>query len=176
MTESAPFTQLQELSTALASLVTSIAPSVTTVRSHRSRSSGFVWRPGLIVTADEALSEDGDFAVTLSGGHTVPAQLVGRDPTTDVALLRLDRSDLRPVPLEAAPVSVGALAIAIGAENGAPTAALGVVSRSEGLWRSLRGGEIDARIELDLRLRRSAEGGLALDPAGWAPGDRGKTL
>ena len=104
MTESAPFTQLQDLSTALASLVASTAPSVTAVQSHRSRSSGFVWRPGLIVTADEALSEDGEFAVTLSGGDTVPAQLVGRDPTTDVALLRVDRSDLRPVPLEAAPV------------------------------------------------------------------------
>ena len=121
------------------------------------------------MTADEALSEDGEFAVTLSGGDTVPAQLVGRDPTTDVALLRVDRSDLRPVPLEAAPVPVGALAIAIGAEDGAPTAALGVVSRSAGPWRSLRGGEIDARIELDVRLRGSAEGGLALDPAG--PGD-----
>ena len=106
-------TQLQDLSTALAGLVASSAPSVIAVQSHRSRSSGFVWRPGLIVTADEALSEDGEFAVTLSGGDTVPAQLVGRDPTTDVALLRLDRSDLRPVPLEAAPVPVGALAIAI---------------------------------------------------------------
>jgi S1-C subfamily serine protease len=46
----------------------------------------------------------------------VSAQLVGRDPTTDVALLRVDSSDLRPVPLEAAPVPVGALVIAIGAE------------------------------------------------------------
>ena len=60
---------------------------VVAVHSHRSRSSGFVWRPGLIVTADEALSEEGEFAVTLAGGETVPAQLVGRDPTTDVALL-----------------------------------------------------------------------------------------
>jgi S1-C subfamily serine protease len=98
------------------------------------------------------------------------SEFVGRDPSTDVALLRVDRSDLRPVPLEAAPVPVGALAIAIAAEDGAPTAALGVVSRSAGSWRSLRGGEIDARIELDLRLRRSAEGGLAVDPAGRAIG------
>jgi S1-C subfamily serine protease len=170
MTESAPFTKLQELSTALAGLVASTAPSVTAVQSHRSRSSGFVWRPGLIVTADEALSEEGEYAVTLSGGDTVPAQIVGRDPSTDVALLRVDRSDLRPVSLEAAPVPVGALAVAIGAEAGTPTAALGVLSRSEGPWRSLRGGEIDARIELDLRLRRSAEGGLAIDPAGRAIG------
>jgi S1-C subfamily serine protease len=127
MTESAPFTQIQDLSAALATLVASTAPSVISVQSHRSRSSGFVWRPGFIVTADEALSEDGEFAVTLSGGDTVPAQLVGRDPSTDVALLRIDRSDLRPIPLE-------------------------------------------ARIELDLRFRRSAEGGLAVDPAGRAIG------
>jgi hypothetical protein len=62
MTERAPFTQLQDLSTTLATLVASKAPSVPAVQSHRSRSSGFVWRPGLIVTADEALSEDGEFA------------------------------------------------------------------------------------------------------------------
>jgi S1-C subfamily serine protease len=37
-------------------------------------------------------------------------------------------------------------------------------------WRSLRGGEIDARIELDLSLRRHAEGGLVLDAAGRALG------
>jgi S1-C subfamily serine protease len=170
MTESVPSTKLQELSTALAGLVASTAPSITVVHSHRARSSGFVWRPGLIVTADEALSEEGEYAITLSGGDKVPAQVVGRDPTTDVALLRVDRSDLRPVSLEATPVPVGALAVAIGAEAGTPTAALGVVSRSEGPWRSLRGGEIDARIELDLRLRRSAEGGLAIDPAGRAIG------
>jgi hypothetical protein len=43
-------------------LVASTAPSITAVQSHRSRSSGFVWRPGLIVTADEALSEEGDMS------------------------------------------------------------------------------------------------------------------
>jgi S1-C subfamily serine protease len=81
MIESAPFTQIQDLSTSLTSLVASTAPSVTAIQSHSSRSSGFIWRPGLVVTADEALSEDGEFAVTLSGGDRLPAQLVGRDPT-----------------------------------------------------------------------------------------------
>jgi S1-C subfamily serine protease len=138
MTKSVPFTQPQDLSAALAGLIASTAPSVTAVQSHRSRSSGFVWRPGLIVTADEALSEEGEYAVTLSGGDTVPAQIVGHHPSTDVALLRVDRSDLRPVSLEAAPIPVGALAVAIGAEAGTPTAALGVLSRSVGPWRSLR--------------------------------------
>ena len=92
---------LIHLSAALAGLVAKAAPSVVSVRSHRSQSSGFVWRLGLVVTADEALSEEGEFAVTVPGDDPVPAQLVGRDPTTDVALLRIDRPDLQPLPLAA---------------------------------------------------------------------------
>ena len=170
MTESAPFTQLQDLSTAFARLVGIAAPGIVAVQSHRSHSSGFLWRPGLIVTADEALSEEGDVAVTLPGGESIAARLVGRDHTTDIALLRVDRSDQPPIRLESPPVPVGALALAVGAEDGAPTAAFGVVSRSTGPWWSLRSGEIDARIELDLRMRQSAEGGLAIDAAGRAIG------
>jgi S1-C subfamily serine protease len=170
MTESAPFAQVQDLSAAFARLVGIAAPGIVAIQSNRSRSSGFFWRPGLIVTADEALSEEGDFAVTLPGGDSIAARLVGRDHTTDIAILRVDRSDLSPVPLETRSVPVGALALAVGAEDGAPTAAFGVVSRSTGPWWSLRGGEIDARIELDLRMRQSAEGGLAIEAAGRAIG------
>jgi S1-C subfamily serine protease len=170
MTEAAPSSQIEDLSTAFTRLVAKIAPGIVSVDSHRSRSSGFVWRSGLIVTADEALSEEGEFAVTLPGGDTVSAQLAGRDSTTDIALLRVDHADLRPVLLEASPVAAGALAMAVGAEGGNPTVAVGVVSRSTGPWRSLRGGEIEARIELDLRLRRTAEGGLTLNANGQAIG------
>jgi S1-C subfamily serine protease len=166
MTESAPLTQVQKLSDALARLVGIAAPSIVAVQSHRSRSSGFFWRPGFIVTADEALSEEGDLCVTLAGGESVAARLVGRDHTTDIALLRVDRSDMPSIRLETPSVSVGALALTVAAEDGAPTAAFGIVSRSTGPWWSLRSGQIDARIELDLRIRQSAEGGLAIDAAG----------
>jgi len=166
MTESTPFAQVKDLSTGIARLVRTARPSVVAVRSDHSRSSGFFWRPGLIITADEALSEEGDFTVTLPGGDSIAAELVGRDHTTDIALLRVGRSDLPSIALESPPVAVGALAIAVGAEDGEPTAAFGVVSRSTGPWCSLRGGEIDARIELDLRMRQSAEGGLAMEAAG----------
>jgi S1-C subfamily serine protease len=170
MTENTPSSQLTELSAEFARLVGIAAPSIIAVHSDRSRSSGFFWRPGLIVTADEALSEEGDVAVTLPGGTSIAARVVGRDHTTDIALLRVDRSDLQPIRLESPPVPVGAFAIAVGAEDGAPTAAFGVVSRSTGPWWSLRSGQIDARIELDLRMRQNAEGGLAIDAAGRAIG------
>ena len=170
MAQSTQSSQIQDLSTALARLVETTAPSVVTVKSAHSRSSGFFWRPGLIVTAEEALSEEGDFTVTLPSGESLAAQLLGRDHTTDIAVLRVDRSDLPPIALETQGVPAGALAIAVGAEDGAPTAALGMISRSTGPWWSLRGGEIDARIELDLRMRQSAEGGVAIDATGRAIG------
>jgi len=169
MTDLASPSPLVDLSAALAGLVDRAAPGVVSVHSHRARSSGFVWRPGLVVTADEALSEEGEISLVLPGGDTVPARLAGRDPTTDVALLRVDRTDLLPAPA-AVSVAPGHLVVALGAADGAPAVALGIVSSVGGAWRSLRGGEIAARIELDLRLARRAEGGLVLDPGGRSVG------
>lgn len=161
---------LERLSAELAAVVAKRAPTVVSISSGRSASSGFLWRPGLVVTADEALEEDGDIEVTLPGGTTVAGKVLGRDPTTDVALLRIERKEVPAATLAAAPVATGALALVVGANSGDPTAALGIVSRSAGPWRSLRGGAIDARIELDLTLPRRSEGGLALDAAGRAFG------
>jgi S1-C subfamily serine protease len=162
--------EIQNVSTALEGIVAGLAPSVVSVISHRMQASGFVWRPGLIVTSDEGLAEEGEVHVILPGGERGAAQVLGRDPSTAIALLKVERSDLRPVALAAAIPAPGALVVAIGAEAGAPAAALGSVSVSRGPWQSMRGGEIDARVELDARLRRTAEGGLAVDAAGQAFG------
>jgi S1-C subfamily serine protease len=124
----------------------------------------------LIVTADEALDDEGDLAIALPGGEMTAAKLIGRDPTTDVALLRVDRTDPAPVTLESASLAAGALVCAVGSQQGAAIAAFGAVSFVGGAWRSFRGGEIDARIELDISLRRAGEGGLALDTASRAFG------
>jgi len=161
---------LQQLSDALADVVDRAAPSIVAVHSTRSRFSGFVWRPGLIVTADEALDDEGDFAVVLPGADTAAATVVGRDPSTDVALLRVDRPHPPSVALKSASLQAGALAWAVGSLQGAPIAAFGTVSLVGGPWRSFRGGDIDSRIELDLSLRRAGEGGVALDATGGAFG------
>ena len=129
------------------------------MHSHRSRASGFVWKPGLIVTADEALADEGEVSVKLADGTTLPATIAGRDHTTDVALLRIDASDkIVPVALSSAVPDLGSLSVVVAAEHGTPTAALGAVSLVGGRWRSMRGGEIDARIELDVRLRAQPRG------------------
>jgi S1-C subfamily serine protease len=170
MTDQHLFAPLQDLSGALVSLVAAAAPAVVSVHSHRSRSSGFVWRPGLIVTADEALADEGDVAIALRDGTTVAAKIAGRDPTTDIALLRIERTELPPASLDGAELAAGAVAVVVGIEDDGPTAALGIVSRAGGPWQSLRGGQIDARLDLDIRLRRRSEGGLALDASGRAFG------
>ncbi|MBR0790059.1 serine protease [Bradyrhizobium manausense] len=159
------FTPLTSLSSALADVVARTAPSIVTVHSHRSRSTGFVWKPGLIVTADEALADEGDVQIVLADGSTAAATIVGRDHTTDVALLRADTA-IAPVKLAATVPALGALSVVVATNRDTPSAALGMVSVSGKGWRSLRGGEIDARIELDVRLRPSQEGGLAVDASG----------
>jgi S1-C subfamily serine protease len=161
---------LKSLSASLSGLVAATGPSIVSVHSHRALSSGFVWKTGLIVTADEALAEEGEVEITLSKGQRVTASIAGRDPTTDVALLRADTGDLAPLSLSGTTPTVGALAAAVGGREGAPVAALGIVAIAGPAWRSMRGGEIDARIELDLSLRRRAEGGIALDADGRAFG------
>jgi S1-C subfamily serine protease len=166
MTDSTPLTAL---SSALADVVARAAPSIVSVHSHRARASGFVWKPGLIVTADEALADEGDVEIKLPDGSTRAAKIAGRDHTTDIALLRIE-GDLTPISLSPAVPALGSLSVVVAADRGAATAGLGVVSLAGAPWRSLRGGEIDARIELDVRLRQSQQGGLALDASGQAFG------
>jgi S1-C subfamily serine protease len=161
---------LSSLSSALAGVVAAAAPAIVSVHSHRSRASGFVWKPGLVVTADEALAEEGEVSIVLADGTTRTASIAGRDHTTDIALLRFDAKDMAPVKLSPDIPGLGSLSVVVAAERGVPAAALGAVSLVGGRWRSLRGGEIDARIELDVRLRHSHQGGLALNASGEAFG------
>ncbi len=161
---------LASFSSAVAGLAARAAPSIVSVHSRRSRATGFVFKPGLVITADETLADEGEVHVKLADGSSRSATVAGRDHTTDIALLRVDTAALAPIKLSADTPALGSLAIVVAAERGAPTAALGGVSLAGGRWRSLRGGDIDARIELDVRLPHSHQGGLALDAAGDAIG------
>ena len=158
-------TDLATLSTAVADLAAATAPSVVEVSSHSLLASGFFWRENLIVTADETLADAGKIEIEQADGSVHPATLVGRDATTDIALLRVEAAPGVPVAFSAVP-RPGSLALAIGAANSAQLVAFGAVAAVEGPWRSMRGGEIASRIELDLRLRGRGQGGLALSADG----------
>lgn len=157
---------LSDLSRDLSILVARLGRQVVSVRSAGGAASGFAWRDGLVVTADEALeSEEGLSVVTAEG--TLPATLVGRDPSTDVALLRVEGALPAPLPLDAGGSrAAGEVALAVGRDGEGPVAAMGILGAAGPAWRSLRGGTIDARLRLDLRLPRAAEGGLVADAEG----------
>ena len=161
---------LAAFSDSTADLVARAGRSVVSIRSQGSQGSGFAWRPNLIVTADENITDEDRLAVVLPSGEAALATVKGRDPSTDIALLRVEAPHLPPVEATTDTVAAGSLAVVVGTDDGTPVAAMAIVSRAGPSWRSLRGGNIDARIELDMRLRGSSEGGLAFDASGHAIG------
>jgi S1-C subfamily serine protease len=160
------------LSNRIADTVARVAPSIVVVEAPRRTSqSGFVWRAGVVVTADEALEADEDISVILPEGQRVDATLVGRDPSTDVAVLRIADTGVPALALNTGVAPrAGELALAVGRRREGPTANLGVVSVVGGPWRSLRGGQLERFVRLDLRLDRRSEGGVVLNAAGEATG------
>ena len=172
---------LTDLSRELSGLSARLAPHLVAVQSGHRTFSGFVWREGLVVTSDEALEAEEGIGVTLADGTRLPATLAGRDPSTDIVLLRVDDPAGPPAPLDALSPTLGELALALGRGAEGPVAALGIVGVVGPAWRSLRDGRIDALVRLDLRLPDAAEGGLAVDAAGRpfgmaVYGPRGSTL
>jgi S1-C subfamily serine protease len=163
-----PNNSLPAFSTAAAELVEHAAKSTVAVaHGGRGTISGIHWRPGVVVTAEEVLEQEKDIAVTLPGGRTVTAQLAGRDPSTDVAVLRLAADGLDAAQLtDAAVLRPGHLVFAVGNHAGAPLAALGTVAYVGGPWHSMRGGAIDSFLRLDLALNPAGEGGALVDVQG----------
>ncbi len=157
---------LPELSAHLERLVDNVSPSVVEVRSlDRTAASGLVWRPGLVVTADEALGE-GEFSVR-SEGQTLQAKLAGRDPSTGIALLRVEGLTAPALSLaQGRTPRTGTLVLLAGRREEGATARLGIVSLSGGSWRSMRGGHIDHLIRLDVTLDRRSEGAAVADSEG----------
>lgn len=161
---------LPDFSNALADAVDTAARSAVTVHGReRLPSTGVVWRSGVIVTADHTLERDEEIAIShpdLNG--TVNAVLAGRDPTTDLAVLRA--ADLA-LPVaegrELDSLKVGHMVLAIARPgNAGPSASLGVVSAIGGPWTTWRGGAIDHFLRADLDLYYGFSGGPLVDTLG----------
>jgi S1-C subfamily serine protease len=113
------------------------------------------------------LERDEEINVTLPGGRQVAATLAGRDPSTDVAVLRFQPDGLPAADTaDAATLRSGHLALAVGSHDGAPIASLGIVGFAGAAWHSSRGGTIDRLLRLDLALSPLAEGGALVDASG----------
>jgi S1-C subfamily serine protease len=137
-------------------------PSVVTVYARRRiPSSGIVWRPGVVVTADHTVQREDEISVALHQNKRVDAKLAGRDPGTDLAILKLDSTD-SPVPQfdDPAQLKLANLVLALARTRaGNLVASSGIIGGIGGQWRSWRGGLIDQSIRLDLELYPGFSGG-----------------
>ena len=160
-------TQLAALSNEITAAVAAAAPHVVAVHARpRFSSSGVIWRPGVIVTAEHTIRREEEIAVTLPDGSNVAATLAGTDAGTDLAVLKFEGDSAAPAPTTVAP-SPGTLVLAVGrSEDSGPNAALGIISASSGEWRTWRGGRMEHYLRLDLTMFPGSDGGVVINTAG----------
>ena len=158
---------LSALSDALADLIDAWRGRLVTVhgRGHRG-STGLAWSDDLVLTADHTIERDEDILVTLPDGSTSAGTLVGRDPSTDLALLRVSGAAFERPPLATATLRPGHLVLALGRGRSGVGASLGVVRAVGGPWRSSAGGQIDRYIDVNGELPRGSSGGPLVDATG----------
>jgi len=140
---------------------------------RRHASSGVVWRPDIVVTADHTIRRDGELAVILEGGKSVAASIAGRDPTTDLAVLRLAASTNLPhtASPESPDIRVGRLVVAVGrSRRGNLVASSGILSGVMGAWRTWHGAQIDRFIRPDLTMYPGFSGSALIDSDGQVLG------
>jgi S1-C subfamily serine protease len=157
---------IEQLSLALADRLAGAAPYVVALKAGPRHRSGILWRPDVVVTSEQVVGDQERAAITQNGTE-VTGKLAGRDPTTNIAVFRLEKSLWGGQPMaEAGTPRVGSLAQVVGADPaGLPTGRLAMVHATGPAWHSMAGGRIDTLIRLDVRLG-SDEGGPVLDSAG----------
>jgi len=134
---------------------------------RRFPASGIAYAADLVLTADHVVERDDDISVVLPDGSQLKATVAGRDPGSDLAVLRLERgaaSAAQPAPQDP---RVGQLALSLGrpTEEGIQ-ASLGIVSAIGGPVRTGRGGLLDRYLRTDAIPYPGFSGGPLVDSAG----------
>jgi S1-C subfamily serine protease len=161
--------QLVELSNALASATELAAATVVAVHSEpRGSASGVIWRPGVIVTSEHALRRDEDIRVTLTDGRVAQATLVGRDPSTDLAVLKCPEATNAIADIgEPSTLKPGSFILAVGRTRASgPVAAFGVVSLVANERKTWTGVSLSPYVRLDVSIQPTAIGGAVVDATG----------
>src|SRR5918911_620435 len=160
---------LAALSDGMADAVEKIGASVVRVHGRRRRpASGVVYAPNAVLTASHALEREEDLKVGTADGRTLPARFVGRDPSTDLAALRVEDLDVdAATPVEGQP-RIGQLALAVGSpgRGEGPRASLGVVSSVGGPMRTWRGTRLERYVQTDATPYPGFSGGALIDARG----------
>jgi S1-C subfamily serine protease len=158
------------LSNDIAGLVEKASGSVVRVDARRGRAgTGIAWDKDLVLTANHVVEQDDEIEVGV-GERTLKATLAGRDPATDLALLKVE--GLNAPAMERAKVAdlkPGQIVLAIGRPGGLK-ATFGTISAVSSSWRGWRGSEIEHLIQTNAPLYPGFSGGPLVDVEGRAVG------
>ncbi len=159
---------LTTLSNQMADAVERVRPALVLVNGRqRQPASGVVFAPEHILSADHVIDREEDLTIETDDGRTLAAQLAGRDPVSDLALLKVAGLALDPAVPTREPARVGQLVLAVGrpSSNG-PMASLGIVSAIGGPLRTARGAVLEQFIQIDATPYPGFSGGPLIDPTG----------
>ncbi len=164
---------LETISNEFAAVAERVGRSVVAVHARRwMPASGIEWKKGVVVTVHHGVQRDEDIKVLLDGGRVVSAKLAGRDPSTDIAVLRIeDGSSGAPQLGDSTSLRLGHLVLALGrTRRGDLVASSGIIGGISGEWRNQHGGQLGQHIRLDLALYPGFSGGPLLNAAGEVVG------
>jgi S1-C subfamily serine protease len=165
--------ELIELSGALAQSTARAAASAVAVHTEsRGSSSGVMWRPGVVVTAEHALRRDDEIHLTLPDSRVVSATLAGRDPSTDIAVLKCAEAATAISEFgDVASLKPGSLTLVVGRTRASgPIAGLAVVSLVVTERHTWAHASLAPYVRLDIGLQPTAAGGVVIDAHGRAVG------
>jgi S1-C subfamily serine protease len=160
---------LETISNEFASAAEKAGGSVVAVHARRwMPTSGIEWKKGVVVTVHHGVQRDEDIKVLLDGGRAVSAKLAGRDPSTDIAVLRIEEGSSGASRFgDSTSLKLGHLVLALGrTRRGDLVASSGIIGGISGEWRNRRGGQLDQHIRLDLALYPGFSGGPLLNARG----------
>ena len=168
-----------QLQTSFASAVARVAPSVVRVARRRGGGSGIAWSDDLVVTSSFHAGDRTRVGIGTGDGELDErdATIVGRDPGTDVAVLRIDGGGLTPAPFrELDGLAVGHFALAVGRPGRTARASQRIVGVLGPEVRTEQGGRLDRYVESDRQLPRGFGGGPLIDLDGEVIGMGTRTL
>jgi len=159
-------------SDALAEAVEKAAPSVVVVDGRRRiPASGIIYSADLVLSADHVLERDEKIGVFLADGREISAEVAGRDPSSDLAILKLSENVEDIADPFQGEMRIGELVLALGRHSSQGIeASLGVVSFINGPVRTHRGGMIERFIRTDAIPLPGFSGGALINAKGQIVG------
>jgi S1-C subfamily serine protease len=158
---------LTAVSDQMADAVEQVGPTIVQVNGRPRRpASGVIYASTLVLAADHAIEREDDLTVETTTGAALPAQLVGRDAASDLAVLRVPGLGSDPARRAAGPARVGQFVLAVGRPGGRELmASVGIVSAIGGPART-RGGLLEQYIRTDATPYPGFSGGALIDARG----------